>query len=86
MSGTKLFSPCDNFIQVTPSDADPIKNSNNEAVESRFLIVDADGDVSCVNADGDAVVLTLKAGILYPISTGQIKATGTSAIGIIALW
>lgn len=86
MSGTKLLSPAENFKVVTPSDEDTIKNAANETISTRMIMVDADGSVVCKNADGDSITLPMVAGHIYPIVTNQIMATGTSAIGIIALW
>lgn len=68
-------------VAVTPSDA------NDLATVPRAVMVGADGVVVMVmSGNGQEVPFTMLAGILYPFVPTRIKATGTTATGIVAVW
>jgi hypothetical protein len=78
--GTGLQSAF-NFAAVTPSD------SVDLAYITRAIYVGGAGDVSVLNASGATVVFTaVPAGTVLPISTARIRASGTGATAIVALF
>ncbi|WP_440974901.1 spike base protein, RCAP_Rcc01079 family [Rhodovulum sulfidophilum] len=44
------------------------------------------GDVVIVSASGNEITVTLTAGAPYPVRPVRVKATGTTATGIIGMW
>jgi hypothetical protein len=71
-----------NAFAVVPSDAADLGNG-----ATRGLYVGVTGDVSAVMTGGNTVTFTgLSAGIVHPISVGRIRATGTTATGILAVY
>jgi hypothetical protein len=82
MSVQKSTSPSGNFAAVTPSDVADIP-----AGQCRGLYVGGDGDVSVVSEAGDSVVFKLaKAGMVLPVITRRVNATGTTASDLVALY
>lgn len=76
-------SPPAHAAVVTPSDTVPLPQL------SRFIFVGtAGGAISVIMAGDDtAVVLdAIPAGTLLPLCVKQVKATGTTATDIVALW
>lgn len=68
-------------VAVTPND-----NSDLPTVP-RAIIVGADGVVVMVmSGNGQEVPITMLAGLPYPLAPTRIKATGTTATGIVAVW
>ncbi len=76
-----LTSPADHAYAVTPSD------SASLAQTCRAIYVGSAGNLSAVMAGGETVSLSsLQAGMIYPLRLSQIRATGTTASGIVALY
>ena len=67
---------------VTPHASDPLPNV------SEAIIVDVTGVVALLTERGDGtdVLITMTAGTIYPIRATHIRAIGTTATGIIALY
>ncbi|SDJ19049.1 hypothetical protein SAMN05428983_0558 [Agrobacterium fabrum] len=68
-------------VPVVPSDANELANV------PRAICVGADGTVVVVmSGNSQEVTFAMVAGVLYPLAVKQIKATGTTATGIVAVW
>lgn len=81
--------PVKNSIVVTPHDTNVLIDTadGNVPVTTRAICVGVAGDVAFVDNEGHSrIVKNLAAGILHPISTTRILATGTDAQEICALW
>ena len=76
---SSLESPARRAEAVTPSDSDDLPNF------SRALYVGGAGDLEVTTVGGDTVTLTAASGLL-PICVSRVRASGTSATGIVALW
>ncbi len=77
---TGIDGPANNAAVVTPSDGTDL------ATASRGLLIGAAGDIAVDMVGGQTnVVMTVPAGPL-PIRVKRIRATGTTATGIVALW
>ena len=75
-----LESPPSRGLSVTPD------NSNDLAFPIRGLMVAGAGDVSVVTLGGDTVTLpALQPGMQYAILATRVRATGTTATGILGL-
>lgn len=77
---TALDSPASNAIALTPDDATDLP------LVCRALNVAVSGSVRVTTRNGDDVVLTIAAGIPFPIRVKRVWNTGTSASGIVALY
>ena len=76
-----LVSPATGGANVAPSDAADL------AQVTRALYVGRGGDLSLRLASGSEVVLTgVVGGTLLPVRAERVRATGTTAAGIVALW
>lgn len=75
-----IITPADRWYAVTPSDdADlPIK--------PRMIHVRGGGTVAMVDASGTAATFEFPDGGALPVSPHRIRATGTTATGIVACW
>lgn len=72
---------------VTPNNgADNILNAGGAACKSRGIIVTVTGTLSFLDAKGGTNIINAVAGVVYPIETKRILATGTTATGIYAGW
>ncbi len=74
--------PSPRSVSVTPSDATVLK-------ACRAFIPPEDGAVAFTNAEDGTVTIApaLKAGLVYPMSVTQIRATGTgSALAFVLLY
>ena len=76
------FGPCRNAVAVTPSDSTAL------ADVTRYLYVGGAGTLTVILRDGSTSVAfgAVTAGSLIPIAVSQVKATGTSATSIVAMW
>lgn len=75
-----VISPARRLAVVTPSDAADL------AEIPKALLIGGAGTVSLIAADDTvAVTLTVEAGVL-PIRVRRVRATGTTATGIVALY
>ena len=78
---TPPVSPIRDAAAVTPSDSVTLPTV------TRAIYVGQPGDVAVSMAGGQAVTFqSVPAGSLLPIRVSVVKATGTSAGGILALW
>ena len=65
---------------ITPSDSTTFK-------QSRGLYIGGAGNVAVTMADGTAMTFNaLAVGVVHPLSVIQVKATGTTATNIVALY
>lgn len=73
--------PARNAVAVMPSDTVDL------ATVPRAICVSADGNVVLVmSGNSQEVTIAMVAGSLYPLAPTRIKATGTTATGIVAVW
>jgi len=78
---TTLSAPARDAAAVIPNDATDL------AVTSRALFIGQAGDVSVVMLGGQTITFAgLAAGTLLPVRVSRVKATGTTAGSIVALW
>jgi hypothetical protein len=76
-----VISPLTSAASVSPH------NTNELSYVTRALYVGGAGDVSVTMQDGgDVVFAAVPAGTTLPIRVKVVKATGTDATDIIALW
>ncbi len=84
-SGTPI-DPSYKFVAVSPSDT-ALLVYDGEPSRTKGVYVGGAGNLVCKNDLGANITFTgLVAGALYPISTSQILATGTTATNIVALF
>lgn len=69
-----------NFAPVVPSDAADLPSP------CQGIMVTVAGNVVCRNLAGQDITIPVPVGVILPISTRRILATGTTATGIIAFW
>ena len=78
---TQDFSPLTSAASVTPH------NTNELSYVTRAVYVGATGNVAVTMQDGgDVTFVGVPAGTTIPIRVTIVKATGTTATSIIALW
>lgn len=78
---TTLTSPATNAIEITPNDLTPLD------LVTRALYVGQTGDVSVEMQSGQIVDFqNVQGGSILAIRTLKVRATGTTATGIIAMW
>lgn len=65
---------------VTPHDANPLPEKASQ------LYVGGAGNVVAVINDEDVTFAGVPAGTFLPVRVSQVKATGTTATNIVALW
>lgn len=75
----ELDSPARSFAGITPS------NSVDIPQRPRAIYVTVAGDVECVGDNGVSVIFPLAAG-WHALSPIRIRATGTTATGLIGVW
>lgn len=75
-----LTAPATRAADITPSDSSDIPN------RPRALTVEGSGTVTMTMEDGNDVQVTLISGTVYPLRPLRIKASGTTATGIIGWW
>lgn len=75
------WGPAANAAAVTPSD------SVDLATVSTALLASGAGVVSCdLQGSGTSVLIPIGAGVVLPVRVRRVRATGTTATGIVALW
>jgi hypothetical protein len=77
-----LSDPASNLAAIVPNDTTPLP------WVTRFIYVGVTGDIVLV-ANGNGVTVTLKAvpaGAIIPVRAKLVKATGTTATNLVALW
>lgn len=77
---TGIAGPARNAAAVTPNDGTDLPNA------SRAILVGGGGTIAVVMAGGMSVTFTAQDGSVLPICASRIKATGTTATGIVVLW
>jgi hypothetical protein len=81
MSATVLNQGWANATAVTPSDATPL------ATPAQVLWVGGAGALAVVTVGGQTTTIaSVPAGATVPIQVTQVRATGTTATSIVALW
>lgn len=82
---SSFLASSDQYVAVVPSDTIPL--SFNGAVQScKGILVGTAGNVVVIGASNTAVTFYLSAGSVHPISAKIIKATGTAATNIVAIF
>jgi hypothetical protein len=74
-----IVGPASNAEVVTPSDSADLTHV------SRALYVGVAGNMSVVMRGGQTVTFAVQAGI-HPLAVSRVRATGTTATGIVAVW
>jgi len=76
-----LTSPATNATDIVPSDTLPLTNV------SRAIYVGQTGDISVEMQSGQIVSFqNVQGGSILALRTLKIRQTGTTAVGIVALW
>lgn len=76
-----LADPASDGLAVAPSDTEDL------ALSTRAIYVGSDGDVAVEMVGGTELVFAaVNAGTVLPVRATKIRATGTTATSIIALW
>jgi hypothetical protein len=75
----KITDPLTEWATVTPSDTVDLPT------RPLAIIVGVAGDVAMISATGADVIMKLPAGLI-PVRPMRIKAAGTTATNIVALW
>ncbi len=76
-----LTSPATHAVSVTPDDATPLGNV------TRALYIGQTGDVSVEMQSGQIVTYqNVQGGSILALRVLKVRQTGTSALGIVALW
>lgn len=77
---TSLTSPAIAGETIVPDDANDLTHA------TRGIYVGATGSVVAVMVSGDEVTLSeAQAGVIYPLRVKRVKASGTTAAGLIGL-
>lgn len=75
-----VYSSGEKAVAVTPSDATVLE-------ASKGLYIGGSGNVAVTMKDGTSVTFTgISAGMIHPISVTKVKATGTTATNIVAVY
>lgn len=75
-----LESPAEDAFEITPDD-----DTDLDYV-TRGIYVGGSGDLEVITKDGTTIVFTdIAAGIIHPLRVSRVKASNTSATGIIGL-
>ncbi len=77
---TGLESPTYDYFSITTSDSVDFDSV------TRGIYVGGDGDIVCINRDGDAVTFVgVLAGSILPIRASRVNATSTTATNLVGL-
>jgi hypothetical protein len=76
-------TPARSAVAITPDD-----NTDLARGATRGLYIGGGGDVTVIMADDSAAVTLagLVAGVVHPLRVKRVKATGTTATGIVGLF
>jgi hypothetical protein len=78
---TTLTSPATNAAAITPSDNTPL------AYVSRAIYVGQTGDISVEMQSGQIVTFqNVQGGSILALRTLKVRQTGTTALGMVAMW
>lgn len=90
---SNIFSNGSNSVQIKGSSATkvvavaPSDSTNLTNGATKGLYIGGAGNVSVTMADGNDVTFTaLASGVIHPISVLKVKATGTTATSILAVY
>jgi hypothetical protein len=76
----RTFSSAQSAVVVSPSDT-------NTLAPTRGLYIGGAGNIAVTMSDGTTVTFTgVTAGVIFPVSVTQVKATGTTATNIVAVY
>lgn len=82
LSALPIDAPAQGYAAVTPHDTDPLPTAG-----SRGLYVGVGGDISLVSPQGDTVLFkAVPTGVVLPVAASIVRATGTTATNIVALY
>lgn len=82
ISATPMDAPAQGYAAVTPHNTNPLPVGG-----ARGLYVGGTGDLSLVSPQGDTVLFKgVQAGTLLPVAANIVRATGTTATDIVALY
>lgn len=76
-----LADPAGKLIAVTPSDDDDLADG-----ACRCLWANVGGDLTVIDLFGNEVLIVAPSGAFLPFRVTRVKATGTTATGIVALY
>ena len=76
--------PADTWTAITPSDSTDIPVVNKKT--PRGIYATGAGNILMVDKDGNEATFAFAAAEIRPFRPVRIKATGTTATGIIGLW
>jgi len=80
-TGNTGLQSADHFQAISPSDGSDL------AFQTRAIYVGAAGNLSILNFLGEIVVFVgLPVGALLPVVTSRVRATGTTAANLVALY
>ena len=80
MISADATAPAIRWAQVTPDDAVPLDPM------PRALFVGGAGTLALEDRTGSVVAWSVPAGMILPVAPLRVRATGTTASGIVALW
>ena len=76
-----LESPADNAAAVTPDD------NTDLGFVSRGLYIGGSGDISIITNGGQTITFVgVPTGVILPVRATRVRATGTTATNIVAMW
>lgn len=81
-----MINPTRNFVAVTPNDSADLPGGECIGLQVGHTGLASNVQVSVVNGHGDTVVLSTFSGGFLPIRTKRVRATGTTADEIVALY
>jgi len=76
--------PADIWTTITPNDSTDIPLVNKKT--PRGIYADGAGDIVMIDKEGNEATFAFGAAEIRPLRPVRIKATGTTATGIIGLW
>lgn len=86
VSTLKSDSPGLGSILVSPSDTVDLVDANGAPKIARSLYVEAAGAVCFIGADDQVDTWNVPANFYINVAVSRVKATGTTATGIHAIW
>lgn len=87
MSDRPSSAPSYDYKAVSADNGNALANYTGSAnLVTRGISCAVAGVISIKNSNGDFVDVYIVAGAIHPISTNWIRATGTTATGLIVWW
>lgn len=82
LSSAPIDAPAQGYAAVTPHDTNPLPVAG-----ARGLYVGVGGDISLISPQGDTVLFKgVPTGAILPVAANVVRATGTTATDIVALY